>query len=241
MKSTSVLSAAAATAAVLLTTACGSLPGAGGLLGRHSEFLDQSAVDIAEASFSDMRKVTSLRLLGSVDTDQYGMADIDIRLDGTDCKGSFDTDDGDVRFVQVGKSSWLSLDDDMWTSQTSSDRQADLVLKKYSGTWFAGGKKDLTQLCDIKKFLSGFKVDERDRGGVEVGDVEKVGDLDAIPLSGRDGKKQCTVWVSVDAPHHVVKMTQRKRGDATEVVYFEEFGVEVDVEAPDKKDVVASP
>lgn len=242
MRLTSALSAATAGMAVLLTTACGALPGEGGLLGRHSEFLDQDALSIAKDSFADMRTVTSVRMLGDVETDEFGMADIDLRLDGTDCQGSFDTDDGEVRFVQVGKSTWFSLDDDMWTSRTTSDRQAELVLDKYSGAWFAGDKKDLAQLCDIEKFLSNFEVDQDDKGGdVGVGDVEEVGDIDAVMLSGRDGKKLCKIWVAVDAPHYVVKMTQRKRGDATQVIYFEEFGVEVDIVAPDKKDVMALP
>ena len=58
----------------LLPPACGLPSGAGDFLRRQHEFLDQSPRSIGEGVVRRHANVTSLRVLGSVDTDEYGMA-----------------------------------------------------------------------------------------------------------------------------------------------------------------------
>ncbi len=232
---------AAATTAALLLTSCGSLPEQLDFLASTPEFLQQSPRAMAKDAFADMRDVTSMRIIGNVNTAEFGAARMDFRLRGTTCAGTFDTDDGGVKFVQNEDGRWFGLDNDMWRSQAPSPKQAAQVLDRYSGTWFAAGKKDLAKLCDIDKLLGGFEVDDADRGTIDVGTIEQVGDVRAVPLSGRDGKTRCTLWIAVDSPHRVVKMTQTKDNQVPEEFSFEEFGTDVDAESPDKKDIVALP
>ncbi|RYC05311.1 hypothetical protein [Nocardioides zhouii] len=233
--------AVAAALAALLLTSCGSLPSEVGFLKRHNEFLDQSPHAIAKAAFADMQKVKSLRILGTVNLDDEEGARMDVRLEGSECVATFDVEEGSMTFLQNDKGSWIRPDNDIWRSKTSSTQEATKVLDRYAGKWFDAGTSPFAKLCNVDKLLKGFEVDEGDRGTIDVGKVEKVGDVDAIPLSGRDGKKRCTLWIAVEAPHHVVKLSQKEPNQMPEVLAFEEFGAEVDAPSPDKKDIVVLP
>ena len=82
------------------------------------------------------------------------------------------------------------------------------MLKAYQGAWIAvQDKNDFENLCDLDALLDGFKLDKSDtEDRIDAGEVEKVGDADAVTIDGRDGKERTTVWVAVEAPHHVLKM-----------------------------------
>lgn len=234
--------AAAVAAAVLVLSSCSSLPESVDFLSRDAEFLQQSPRAIAKTAFAEMQDVDSLRILGSVNTEEYGTARVDIRLDDADCVGSSDTDDGRMRFIKNSDGAWFNADDEFWRSQSSSRQDAATVLAAYSGAWVVlEEKKEFEELCDVDAILGGFKLDKGDRGNVDAGKIEKIGDADAVALTGRDGKKRSTVWVAVEAPHHVVKMTQTQRGKLPVEIFFEDFGVEVVAETPRKRDIVTIP
>ena len=55
------------------------------------------------------------------------------------------------------------------------------------------------------------------------------------------GKKRTTIWVSVDAPHYVLKTAPAKDKGLPDALYFEEFGVKVVVETPADKDILEVP
>lgn len=227
--------AAAAVTALVVLSSCSLLPG-------DSAFLDQTPRAIAKTAFAEMQDVTSLRVLGSTDTDA-GPTRVDFLIDGASCTGSVDSDDGAIRVIKNDEGAWFNADNEYWRSQASSPRQEKALLATYSGAWVTIEKKnDLAKLCDLDKLLKGFTLDTGDTvEQIEVGETEKIGDVDAIAVNGRDGKELTTVWVAVDAPHHVVKLAPTDDVGSPEAIYFEDFGVKVAAETPAKRDIVAIP
>ena len=67
--------------------------------------------------------------------------------------------------------------------------------------------------------------------------MELIGETQAIEINEKGGGQSSTVWVSVEAPHRVVKIVRRDKGVA-ETISLEEFGVAVNAEAPAADDVV---
>ena len=223
---------------VLALSACGS-----SFMQRTDAFVEKSPHDIAQAGFDDMRKVSSMRVIGSQETKDYGFTRVDLRLDDTSCTGTLDSAGGTIRVLKNADGSWFTADSAFWRSQTGSTPQADQAIKRYAGQWSAIGRKNpLLDLCDIGAMRDAFALDGDDtEGSIDAGEVGEVGGSAAVPLTGRDGKDVVTVWVAVDAPHHVLKMAPAHDSGRPDALYFEEFGVKVVAESPDKKDIVTLP
>lgn len=225
--------AAAAATAVLLLSSCGKLTGG-------SEFLDQSPRDIAKAAFADMRDVTSLRMLGRVETTQ-GYARVDIRLDDAgNCAGSMTFPFGGWQLVKNKEGAWFKADEKFWRSQSSSPQHAEQVLARYGGSWLALKDKAIEEMCDLPGLLGEFKLTKRDAGDLitkDGADVEVIGESDTVAIDGRDGKDRSTLWISVDSPHHVLKVAPTYDTGDAEAIFFEDFGVKVVAETPAKKDI----
>lgn len=222
--------AAVTAAAVLVLMSCSRLSGG-------PEFLDQGARSMAQAAFADMRKVSSVRILGSQEGDA-GFTRVDLRVDDTSCIGSLDTEVGNMGLLKNSDGAWFSGDESFWRARTSS-RQADA----YAGAWVAIPEKNgVLKLCHLESLLDSFKLDEDDtEDTIEVGEVEKIGDAEAVALTGREGKERTTVWVAVESPHHVLKMAPAEDAGRPDALYFEDFGVVVVAESPRKRDVVELP
>ncbi len=229
-----IATAARATTVALLVLAVSSC----GRLSSDDEFLDQSPRAMAKTAFRDMRAVTSLRMLGSADTD-VGLTRVDVRLDADSCVGSLDTSEGGFRLVKNSDGAWFNADNEFWRSQAPTRQQGETLIAAYAGSWVElDGKTDIGEFCDLDGLLSNFKLDKSDtEDRIDGGEVEKVGDADAVALDGRDGKERITVWVAVDAPHHVLKMAPTNDTGEAEALYFEEFGVDVVAETPAKDDI----
>lgn len=221
--------------AVLALSGCGAMPGS-------NAFLEQSPRDIAKAAFTDMQDITSMRILGSQEGDA-GFTRVDIRLDDVSCTGNLDTQDGIVRIIRNSEGAWFTADEKFWRSQASSARRANQVSATYAGAWVAVEEKNpLLELCDLSGLLDGFKLEKGDtEDTIDAGAVAKIGDADAVPLVGRDGKERITVWVAVEAPHRVLKMAPTDDKGRPDALYFEEFGVKVVAKTPPKKNIVTKP
>ena len=223
--------AATACAALLALSGCGALsPG--------DDFLDKGARSMAEAAFADMRKVTSMRILGSQEGDA-GFTRVDLRVDETSCVGSLDTDQGSIRITKNADGAWFSGDEGFWFARGSSAQLADDL----AGEWVAvEGKDRLLHLCDFEALLEAFALDDDDTDDtIEVGEVEEIGDSDAVALTGQDGKERVTAWVAVTSPHRVLKMAPADDAGRPDELYFEEFGADVVAQSPSKKDIVTLP
>jgi hypothetical protein len=225
--------AVAATALVL--SACG-------IVSSGDDFLDQSPRSMAKTAFADMRDVSSMRILGSYEDDELGLTRVDVSLDKTSCTATLRTEAGVLRIVTNPEGAWVQGDEHFWRAKASSPGQADL-LGSYASSWVAVRKKQgFRQLCDLDTFVKNFKVDKDDTDDtIDVGDVEEVGDLDAVALNGRDGKERVTAWVAVEAPHYVVKLAPTDDKGMRDEFFFSSFGLRVDAESPDEKDVLTVP
>ncbi|RYB96358.1 hypothetical protein EUA06_01940 [Nocardioides glacieisoli] len=234
------LAAAMSVLGLASLTACGALEG---LMPGRDPFLDQSPRSIAEAAFADMRKVTSLRILGDTEDRKNGRMQVDISVGEEGCTGSIATDEGEFQLRRNGDGTWVKGDEDFVRAQASSPAQADVAWKQLRGTWVPlDGKDALLELCDLDELLANFTLEESDTSeSIDVDQVVQVGDADAVPLTGQKGKKRTTLWVALEAPHHVLKMAPAKDGGMPDALYFEEFGVEVVVETPAKKDILKLP
>ena len=237
--------AATAATAVLLLSSCGSLPSGVDFLSGSNEFLEQGPRAIAEAAFANMQDVTSMRILGDVETDEYGRMQVDLSVGKDRCQGSFDSDDmGGFQLRQNADGTWFRADEKFWQTQADTRQQGTLGWKTFRGKWLAmdGKDGDYLKLCDLDKLLDGFELEPDDTDtSIEDDAVVEVGDSDAVPLTGGRGRKRTTIWVSVDAPHYVLKTAPARDQGLPDDLYFEEFGLEVVVETPAKKDIAVIP
>lgn len=234
------LAAGAAALTLAPLGACGVISDV--LPGRHP-FLDQSPRSMAKASFADMQDVTSMRILGDLDTKRFGRMQVDISVGEDGCRGSFDTgSDGGFELRQNSDGTWLSADERFVRAQVDA-RQGDQVWKMFRGKWFATGTdEEYASLCSLEDVLADFELTPEDTAeSLEADDVVEVGDADAVPITGGKGKKRATIWVSLDAPHYVLKMAPAEDKGLPDALYFEEFGAEVVVETPSKEDVLELP
>ena len=218
----------------LLLSACG------GPTEADPEFLEQSPRAITRTAFAQMRELTSVRILGTV-ASAGGPARIDVRADDEGrCSGSLDLERGRVQFIHTEGTTWLKGDDDFWQARAQSPQMARRIQGDLGTSWAEVPSRlaDLEGVCGVAPMLAGFKA--RKDGGdgrLSKGDVELIGDTQAVAISERGGGQSSTVWVSVASPHRVVKIVSREAKHPT-TVSFEEFGVEVDAEAPAEEDVV---
>lgn len=233
------LAAGTSLVALATLTACGAIEE---LMPGRDAFLDQSPRSIAEAAFADMRKVTSLRILGDTEDQKNGRMGVDVSVGKAGCSGSITTEDGGFQFRRNDDGAWVRGDEDFVRAQAESRGQADEAWKKLRGNWIpVKGKDALTELCDLDGLLADFTLDESDTSEtIDADAVVQVGDADAIPLTGQDGKKRTTIWVAVDEPHHILKMAPARDTGMPDALFLEQFGADVVVETPAKKDIFTS-
>lgn len=243
MKTAPARRAAVAAAAALLLSSCGSLPSELDFLKGQHEFLDQSPRGMAKASFADMQDVTSMRILGDVDVKRFGRMQVDISVGEDGCRGSFDTgSDGGFELRQNEDGTWLRADERFVRAQVDA-RQGDQVWKLFRGKWFATGDDgDYADLCSLEDVLADFELEPEDtETSLSSEDVVEVGDSDTVPITGGRGRKRSTIWVSLDAPHYVLKMAPAKDKGLPDALFFEEFGADVVIETPSKKEILVLP
>ncbi len=231
--------AAAAVTTALVLSGCGIMPA-------DDDFVDQGPRSMARTAFADMREVTSLRILGSMEHDRLGFTRLDMSLDDKSCTARFTTKAGTLQLIKNAEGAWLKADERYWRSEASSPREEKL-LESYGRSWITVREKtnEFADLCDLDDFMKDFRVRKSDTDeSIIVGDVVEVDGQDAVPLDGRDdrrGKERTTVWVAVDAPHHVLKMAPTDDEGMPDELFFGSFGVRVDAESPPTKDVITIP
>lgn len=233
MNATPSRRAAAAVTSLLALSACGSLSSG-------DDYLDQSPNSMAKTAFADTRKATSMRITGSTES-RLGFIRLDVRLDDTSCYARIKSEDGDFQIIENPEGAWLQADEHFWRAQASSFQQADKVAA-YGGSWMAVERKEeFLELCDLDSLLREFKMDKRDKKGtLVVGEVEKIGGDDAVPLTGRARKGEWTMWAAADAPHRVLKMAPTDDHGLPDALFFD-YDVHVLAETPPEEDIVTTP
>lgn len=222
-------------------TACGAISD---LVPGSSPFLDQTPRSMAAESFQAMQDVTSMRILGDVDSGHLGRMRVDISVGKAGCQGSVDLDDrGGFQLRHNVDGTWMRVDEKFWQSQARTREQGDQAWRTIRDKWIVvEDDKQLLELCDLAEVLAEFAVEPEDtEESLDSDDVVKVGDADAVPVTGGRGKKRTTLWLSVDAPHYVLKMSPAKDKGYPDALFFEEFGVKVAVETPAAKEIFVLP
>lgn len=137
---------------------------------------------------------------------------------------------------------WFKADERFWRTQAESPQLGNALTKKYRSKWIAvEGKNQFAKMCDLRSLLQNFLLDEHDtEDSITKGAVEKVGTLDAIRLDGGDHQQRTAIWIDVNSPHRVLKMSPT-RSSGQEALFFEEFGVGVIAETPPPNDIVRLP
>lgn len=239
------ITALGAVATLLLLTGCAEKSQA------DPDFLAQSPRAITKTAFAEIADLTSVRILGTMALDE-GLVRVDLTTDNEgSCAGSFTLPGGGTRFIRTDETTWLQPDKDYWNAVAPTPQVARKIVTalrpdRLRGTTQAqsawtpapAGTVDVDHLCNAAALLEDFKArKDGGEGRLSKGAVELVGETEAIAINEKGGGKSSTVWVAVTAPHRVVKVTKRGRGQV-ETASFEEFGIEVDAEPPAEDDVV---
>jgi hypothetical protein len=212
-----------------------------------SDFAKQDADAIVAAASEAMQDVSSLRLTGQVRDggEQYF---IDLSVDRDDrCTGTLRIGGSHLDVRRLGDRAWVKGEAGAFNRLSGSSLPAD-ALQRLSTSWLPLDGKAATSLCDFDRLLKTFEVVEfdADAGGPEAAPASVVDEssLDGHPVvqltASPGGGHDEMVWVRSEAPHHVVKIESTATQDGGTIA-FSAIGEDVEVEAPDRKDVLRSP
>ncbi|MCX3061625.1 LolA-like protein [Streptomyces beihaiensis] len=148
----------------------------------------------------------------------------DLRLDDKgDCTGFLrmgtgGADGGSVRLVKRGDQVWMKPDTTFWKTQVPG-RPGELAAQVFDGRYLHGTTDDpalsgLANTCDLDAFRGrleqGSGRDAQDH--LTKGKPTEVGGEKVVPLTGHQGRTTVTLDVTSDAPHRLVRATEKGPG-----------------------------
>lgn len=199
-----------------------------------SAFGKQTAAQISEAVRSDMKGVRSVTIDGVTEDETFHLSLAD---DGT-CVGTVEpATGGEAQVIEDASGSYVRGDAAYWKGQASTEadrKRVDQALKAWDGRWVktprSGGY--LMFQCDFATFLP--QVTSGDRTLATKADEREVAGVDAVALTADQGGVTSTMWVSTEAPHRVVRLTQA----GSDTVYtFSDYDEPVSIQTPDPAEV----
>jgi hypothetical protein len=202
-------------------------------------FAERSAGSIAKVAAEEMAALDSVRMIGSIDSPE-GELEIDLAADRSGrCTGSITIDGARARFVSTGKAYFLQPDRAFWEAQGATGPALDRIMSTVGDKWarVPPGTSGFDDFCDITGLLDSFAEDSEKKLTSTKGEQVDVGDIPTIEVSQKKRGETTTAWVSLEEPHHVVKL-ESEDGDQPGTVYFSDFDREVDVDAPSGNEVV---
>ena len=222
-----------------------------------SEFAKQDADAIVTAASKAMQDVTSMRLTGQVRS-HGNQFFIDVTADRDDrCTGTVRFGRSHIDVRRMGDKVWLKGESGAYNRLSRVPLPAH-TLRRLSSSWgLLDDDKALNKACDLDAFLEDFAVvdygaeddgkagkkagKQDDLSGevdVTVGEETSMSGQKVVELSGSPGgQHQELSWVLSDAPHYVVKVESTSAQDGGSLS-LSEFNEDVEVEAPDPKDVI---
>lgn len=197
-----------------------------------SAFGKQTAAQISEAVRSDMKAVRSVTIDGTTGEETFHISLAD---DGT-CTGTVEpAGGGSATVVEDASGSYVRGDAAYWKGQATTDAdrtRVEQALKVWDGrgvkTPRSGGY--LLFQCDFATFLP--QLTAGDRRLAAKGEEREVAGVDAVALTADQGGVSSTMWVSTDAPHRIVRLTQ-----ADTVYTFSHYDEPVSITTPDPAEV----
>lgn len=195
-------------------------------------FADQSAEDIVAQARTAMQDVTSLHMVGTVNT-QGQLIDIDLRMNTRrECTGTLGIGQGSARIVSVGTVSYVKADPAFFVAGGATPAQARAVLKVVGDKWLrlSGQGAAFTSLCDLDSLLKELVSD--DLGDqVEKGELAEIDGQQAIGIQGRGSGRPSVGYVATEGEHYVLRV-ETVGGAKRNRLDLSEFNQEVTVEAP---------
>jgi hypothetical protein len=118
-----------------------------------TDFADESAETIVDASKTAMKDLEAVKVSGSITTDGKDVQiDVQTNADG-DCVGSIGVDGGTAEILGVDGSTWFRPDEAYWTA-TAGD-SAPQIMELVGDKWVVvpGGDEGLGGFCDLDSLL----------------------------------------------------------------------------------------
>ncbi|NEA99851.1 hypothetical protein [Streptomyces sp. SID13726] len=168
--------------------------------------------------------------------------DLALDQDGN-CAGSLrmGSGGGSVEIVKRGDEVWMKPDTAFWKAQVPG-AQGDAVAELFKNRYIHGSTNDamlkgMADTCDLTSFQKDITDDSSDAGRLTKGAETKVDGTDVIPLKGTSEGKQAVLYVTSDAPHRLVRATQ-KGGGTDMTLSFSDYGKPVPSKTPSADDSV---
>ena len=219
-----------------------------------SDFAQKDGDAIVVAASEAMLDVTSLRVTGQVrDGGEHYFVDLSMDRDDR-CTGTIRVGGSHLDIRRIGDRAWLKGEAGAF-NRLGGGAVPRQVLDRLSGSWVQLDGRTATRLCDFDALLATFEVvdfgqqgkagkgrSKRDAvdGPVPASVVEEttIDGHKAVQLTASPGGAHDeNTWVLSEAPHHVVKLESTATQDGG-TLSFSEFDVDVEVEAPPRKDVI---
>lgn len=209
-----------------------------------SDFAQQDGDAIVVAASSAMQDVTSMRLTGQVrDAGQQYFVDVTVDRDDR-CTGTLRIGGSHLDVRRIGDRAWVKGEAGAFNRLGGSALPA-RTLQRLSRSWLPLERRAARSFCDLDELLETFEVVElddeagdRETAPVTVGEESSLDGQTVVQVSASPGGGHVeTVWVRSEAPHHVVRIESTATRDGGTIA-FTELGDDVEVEAPDPKDVL---
>jgi hypothetical protein len=225
-----VTALSAAVLGALVTSGCGSDTGP---REPTSAFGKQTAAQISEAVRSDMKAARSVTIDGTTKDEEFRVSLAD---DGT-CTGTIEpATGGKATVVEDVSGSYVRGNAAYWQGQASTDadrKRVDTALKVWDGRWVKSPRSGgyLLPQCDFATFLP--LLTSGDRTLATKGSEREVDGVEAVAIQADQAGVKSTMWVSTDAPHRIVRLTQ----SGGTVYAFSQYDEPVSITTPDPAEV----
>ncbi|MFJ9175938.1 hypothetical protein [Streptomyces sp. NPDC102360] len=231
---------------------CASLFSAGPAVADDGDAKDKSAQELADAAKKELLDAKSLHLTmrnGADDRDARTPSLVDLRLDEDgNCTGGLrmgtgGAKGGSVDLVKRGDEVWIKPDATFWKAQLpgrSGQLAADLIGDRYvHGSTDDPMLEGLAGTCDLDSFREHLKdgSDRATEGELTKGDQKKVAGTEVVPLTSGDTKERITLYVTTDAPHRLVRATEKGSGESLSMT-LTDYGRPVPKKTPSAEDTI---
>ncbi|WP_284435047.1 hypothetical protein [Streptomyces sp. TUS-ST3] len=199
------------------------------------ELVDQAKKNLLDAE-SVRLKLTDRSAQARAGRTQPISMDLALDQDGN-CAGSMrmGSGGGSVEIVKRGAEVWMKPDTAFWKAQVPGG-QGDAVAELFKNRYIHGSTDDvmlkgMADVCDLTSFQKEITTDSSDAERLTKGRETRIDGTDVIPLRGTSEGKKAVLYVTSDAPHRLVRATQR--GDGTDMALsFSDYGRPVPSKTP---------
>ena len=215
---------------------------------------NKSARELADAAKKELLDAKSLHLTmrnSADDRDTRTPSKLDLRLDDDgNCTGELrmgtgGAKGGTVDLVKRGDEVWIKPDVTFWKTQLpgrSGELAADLIGDRYvHGTTDDPMLDGLSGTCDLDAFRERLKdgSDRATKDELTKGDQKKVAGTEVVPLtsSGDTKGRGITLYVTADAPHRLVRATEKDSGESLSMT-LRDYGKAVPKKTPSADDSI---